>query len=233
MKSYFKYYGICWAILFLSFQVISFAPAGATVGLAALRPAFWISYAFIDLIFIGNLVCSIFFFRSDHTDRVFLRYPVVKLSFTALVESVIAGALVMAVPVIPYWIGVVIDVCIFAYYAIAIVKSTAAAEVVEQKGRQIKEQTAFIKSLTVEAEVLMNQCKTPQTKALVEKVYTAIRYSDPMSTPALQQADSQVQAAFTAFSAAVHSSDTLSAQGAADAVLTQLDARNKKCKALK
>lgn len=233
MKPYFKYYGICWAILFLAFQAITFTAAGATVGLAALRPAFWISYTFINLVFIGNLVCSIFFFRSDHTDRIFLRYPVVKLSFTALVVSVIAGALVMAVPVIPYWIGVVIDVCIFTYYAVAIVKSTAAAEVVEQKGQQIKEQTAFIKSLTVDAEVLMDQCKTPQTKALAEKVYTAVRYSDPMSTPALQQADSQIQAAFSAFSAAVHSGDTLSAQSAADTVLAQIDARNKKCKALK
>ena len=145
----------------------------------------------------------------------------------------IAGALVMAVPVIPYWIGVVIDVCIFTYYVVAIVKSTAAAEVVEQKGQQIKEQTAFIKSLTVDAEVLMDQCKTPQTKALAEKIYTAVRYSDPMSTPALQQADSQIQAAFTTFSAAVCSGDTLSAQSAADTVLAQIDARNKKCKALK
>lgn len=233
MKSYFKYYGICWAVLFLAFQIITFVATGATVGLAALRSAFWISYAFIDLVFIGNLICSILFFRSDHQDKIFLHYPVVKLAFTALVVSVVAGALVLAVPVIPYWIGVVVDVCILVYYVIAIVASTAGAEVVESKDQRIKEQTAFIKLLTVDAEVLMDGCKTPQAKVLAAKVYEAVRYSDPMSTPALQQVDNEIQAAFHTFSAAICNGDMLSAQGAADQLLAQIDARNMKCKALK
>lgn len=137
MKKYFKYYGICWAIVLAVFNVVTFV-IPVTVNINKFTPSFWIAYAFITLVFIGNLICSLLFFKEENKSKVFLNIPIINLAYSALIVSLIVGAVAMAVPQIPYWIGVIVDVLVIAFYAIAIVKATAAADIVNDVEQKLK-----------------------------------------------------------------------------------------------
>ena len=233
MKKYFKYYGICWAIAFVVFNVITFVSVGATMGFAALLPSFWIGYGFITLAFIGNLICSLLFFKEENKNKVFLKISVLRLSYSALVVSLIAGVIAMIVPAIPCWVGIIVDVLILAFYAIAIVKSSAAADMVNNVEQKVKEKTFFIKALTVDADSIMARATGDEMKAEAKKVYEAIRYSDPMSSNALANVENQIQNQFNVFANAVQNNDIDLAKSSANELVILINDRNNKCKLLK
>jgi len=233
MKKYFKYYGICWAITLIVFNAVTFVAANETVGLSVVGSSFWVGYVFITLAFIGNLICSLLFFKEENKSKVFLKIPIINLAYSALVVSLIVGAVAMAVPMIPYWIGVIVDVLVLALYAIAIVKASAAADIVNDVDQKVKTQTFFIKSLTVDAESLVARVKSEEMKAHTKKVYEAIRYSDPMSNDALANIENQLQNEFNAFADAVENDDITLAKSSANELVILINDRNKKCKLFK
>ena len=232
MKKGIKFYAPCWAIALAVFNVITFA-VPITVNVNKFTPSFWIGYAFITLMFIAQLACSILFFKQDSKEKRFLNIPIISLSYTALLVSIIVGTVAMAVPYIPYWVGVILDVLIVAFYAIAIISSKAAADTIENIDNKVKTQIFFIKSLTVDAESLVSRAKSDETKAIAKKVYEAIRYSDPMSNPQLETAENEIGAKFSQFSSAVKSDNVSLAQSIADELVVIIKDRNNKCKMLK
>lgn len=232
MKKYFKYYGICWAIVLAVFNVVTFV-IPVTVNINKFTPSFWIAYAFITLVFIGNLICSLLFFKEENKSKVFLNIPIINLAYSALIVSLIVGAVAMAVPQIPYWIGVIVDVLVIAFYAIAIVKATAAADIVNDVEQKVKVKTLFIKSLTTDADSLMSRASSDEMKAEAKKVYEAIRYSDPMSNDALANIENQIQNEFNVFADAVKNNDIDLAKSASYEFVILINNRNSKCKFLK
>lgn len=233
MKKYFKYYGICWAIALMVFNVITFVVANETIGLTSVGSSFWIGYAFITITFIGNLICSLLFFKEENKGKVFLNIPIINFAYSALIVSLIVGAVAMAVPQIPYWIGVIVDVLVLAFYAIAIVKASAAANIVHDVEQKVKTQTFFVKSLTVDADSLMVRVKSDEMKEETKKVYEAIRYSDPMSNDALASIENQIQNEFNVFADAVKNNDIDLAKSSVNELIILINDRNRKCKLLK
>lgn len=232
MKKGIKFYAPCWAIVLAIFNVITFA-VPITVNVNKFTPSFWIGYAFITLMFIAQLACSIVFFKQDSKEKRFLNIPIISLSYTALLVSMIVGAVAMAVPFVPYWVGIILDVLIVAFYAIAIISSKAAADTIENIDNKVKTQTFFIKSLTVDAESLVSRAKSDETKAIAKKVYEAIRYSDPMSNEALSSVESQITIKFNEFSNAVIEDNKPHAETLGNELIILVNDRNKKCKLLK
>lgn len=233
MKKYFKYYAISWAIALIVFNVITFTVTAETVGFGAVTASFWIGYAFITIAFIGNLICSLLFFKEENKNKVFLNLPIITISYSALCVSLIVGAVAMAVPSIPYWVGIIVDVLVLAFYAIAILKASAAADIVSDIDKKIKTQTFFIKSLTVDAETLMARAKSDEIKAEAKKVYEAIRYSDPISNEALAGIETKIQNEFNSFDNAVILDDTDLVKSISEELINLINERNKKCKLLK
>ena len=233
MKKYFTVYGICWAIALVVFNIITFISTGNTVGISNAGAGFWVGYVFITIVFIANLVCSFLFFKEENIDKIFLKLPIIYIAYIALIVSLIAGAIAMAIPVIPYWVGIVIDVVILAVYAIAIVQVNAAADVVSEIDDRVKAQTFFIHSLTADAQTLMSFAKSDVVQTECKKVYESIRYSDPMSNDALAQIENQIQNEFNIFAHAVKKDNTDLVKNSANKIIVLINKRNLQCKVLK
>lgn len=227
MRKYFKYYGICWAIALVVFNVITFVSVSETVGLASVGSSFWVGYAFIIIAFIGNLICSFLFFKEENKGKVFLNIPIINLAYSALIVSLIVGAVAMAVPQIPYWIGVIVDVLVLAFYAIAIVKASAAVDIVNDVEQRVKAQTFFIKSLTVDIEMLAEKEKNSEIKQQLKKLAEKAKYSDPTSINALAELESKIANKVNEFKTADNKLEIINQ---IDLLLTE---RNKKNKILK
>lgn len=232
MKKNFKFYAITWAILLVLFNILVFLTPNEAAGMTKFGGAFWSGYAFITLAFIGQLICGYAAFRADTREKLFLNLPLITISYAALVASVVLGTLCMMLPGLPNWVGIILCAVVLALNAVAVVKAQAAATLVSEVGEKVKTQTAFIKTMTVEAASLVARAKSEETKAACKKVYEAFRYSDPMSTPALAKTDARIKTAFDSFKTAVLS-DADTAGNLADECCKLVTERANKCKLYK
>lgn len=232
MKKRFGLYAIYWAILLALFNVIAFVSVG-WAGYEKYTDSFWIGYAFITVTFIGQLICACFALKEDNAQKLFYSISLIKTSYSGLITTFIVGGLCMLISLLPYWIGIIVCSIVLAVNVIAVIKAVAAIDEVDRIDRKVKQQTFFIKSLTVDAETLLARAKSEDAKAACKKVYEAVRYSDPMSSEMLSGVEGQITIKFAALSDAVTAEDADAIAAAAEEVLILIKDRNSKCKLLK
>lgn len=232
MKKVFKFYSAVWAILLALFNVISFVSVG-WAEIPKYTPSFWVGYTFITLSFIGQIVCAYFALKDNDIKKTFYNVSLISTSYTGLILSFVFGGLCMIISPLPYWVGIILCAIVLAFNIIAVVKATAAIDIVGGIDKKVKEDTFFIKSLTVDAESLISRAKSENIKAECKKVYEAVRYSDPMSNNALASIEEDIAIKFPRFSEAVISEDLETVVMLADEIIVLLGDRNKKCKLLK
>ena len=228
-----KLYAIVWVILVALFNAIVFITLSEYEGESKFTDTFWIGYALVMVAFLGQLICSYIGLKDDNLTKVFYNIPLLRVSVIGLVVSVIAGSILMAIPTVESWIAAIICLIVLALVAIATIKAKVVGDVVDSIDKKIKEQTYFIKNLTVDAQNLLARANTPETKSVVNKVYEAIRYSDPMSNDNLNEIESKIGYEFKSFEMAVKNGDTAIVNSQAEELLILINNRNNKCKALK
>ena len=232
MKKVFKFYSVIWAILLALFNVISFVSVG-WAGISKYTPSFWIGYVFITLSFVGQIVCTYFAFKDDDIKKTFYNVSLISTSYTGLILSFVFGGLCMMISPLPYWVGIILCAIVLAINIIAVIKASAAVDIVSKIDDKVKTKTFFIKSLTFDAESLIARAKNETIKAECKKVYEAVRYSDLMSSDALAPVESDITIKFSKFTEAVISEDSVTVETLADEIIILLGDRNKKCKLLK
>lgn len=232
MNKKFKYYAIVWAILLAVFNVICFVTPGEAAGMSKFGGAFWAGYIFITIAFIGQLVCAYIALKTDDKTKLFYNIPIIRVSYTGLILTLVFGALCMAIPNLPNWVGIIVCLLVLAFTAIAVIKAKAAADVVENIDAKVKAKTIFVKTLTVDAENLFARATTPEAKDACKKVFEAVRYSDPMSNDALAGVESQITLKFNEFSNAM-AGGAENIAALSDELVVLIGDRNKKCKLLK
>lgn len=227
-------YAIIWALMVALFNLIVFVTPNQFMGYNKFGGAFPVGFIFIILIFIGDLGCAYFALKEEKTaEQVFLNIPILRLSYSALTVTLVVGTLVMLIPNLPCWIGIIVCAIVFVIYSAAVIKARTAAEIVEDRGAEVKTKAFFIRSLTIDADSLRARAKTDVARDYTRKVYEGIRYSDPMSEGALAGIEHDVDCGFRDFSSAVESGSDESVKNTGDALLSLIEQRNKKCKLLK
>ncbi len=233
MKKSFKAYVVIWAILLAVFNVLCFVTPNEAAGMSKFGGAFWIGYIFITLAFIGQLLCTYIAFRGNKLQKLFYKLPLISVSFTGLVLTVIVGTVCMIIPDLPNWVGIIACLLVLAFNVIAVIKANTAAEIVSDIDDKVKTQTAFVKISTVETQNILNRAKTDKVKDECRKVYEAIRYSDPMSSPALAEEEAEISAKIRNLKSAVVAGEDETAISAAQELILLIKERNNKCKILK
>ena len=228
-----KKYSLIWTINLALFNLIIFVTPNEIGGISKFSSSFWVGYIFITIAFLGQLACVFVTFKSNNLQKFFYNIPLISLSYSGLIAMLIAGSVFMAVPVLPTWIGIIVCAVILAFNMNAIIKASAAAEIVNAIDEEIKNQTFFIKNLLVEAQTLMAFAKSDELLAEAKKVYETIRYSDPLENSALSALDAQIERQFNAFSDAIKTDSAKLSQEMSATLIVMLEKRNQKCKLLK
>lgn len=232
MNKNFKYYAGIWAILLVIFNIATFVSPNEVAGMTKFGGAFWVGYIFITLAFIGQLAVSFFAFNTKNMQKFFYKIPLIRISWTGLILTLIFGVLCMVIPDLPNWIGIVACFAVLGFNAISLVKANIAADIVSEIDDKVKVQKSFIKTLTVDAESLMSRAQNETAKTAAKKVYEAVRYSDPMSNDGLSGIESEISIKFNQFAGAVTANSKDIATIAEELVVLISD-RNKRCKLLK
>lgn len=232
MKKIFKLYLVIWAALLVAFNIVSFVSV-EWAGHEKYTPSFWFGYALITIAFLGQLGCAYFALRDGQLKKTFYRLSLMSASYTGLILSFVFGGLCMLVPVLPYWLGILLCGIVLAFNVIAVVKAEAAIEVVSGIDDKSESHTVFIRTLTADAQRVAALAKSDAVKAECKKVYEAVRYSDPMSSPELSAVEEEISAKFAHFTEAVTEDNVEKAVAVAEEVLLLVGERNRKCRLLK
>lgn len=233
MKKGFTSYAICWAILLTLFNLLCFVTPAELYGFNKFGGSFWAGYAVITLAFLGQLACAYKAFRAENAKKFFYNLPLITVSYTGLILTLILGGLCMAIPDVPNWLGAIVGAVVLAFTAVAVIKASAAADIVESVDKKVAEKTAFLRMATADAEVILVSAKSAEAKAECKKVYEALRSSDPMSNEALSVTEAKITVKLDELKAATAADDAEKTKAAAGELILLIKERNAKCKALK
>ena len=234
MKKNFKYFGITWIVGFIIFNAITFLIPNEVFGVTRFdKGVFWIAYVLIALSFIAQLITAYKFIKDDSNEKMFLNIPLLRTGYAAIIVSIIVGMVFMIFPVLPAWIGAVVCLLIAGYFVIACVKASAVANVVADIDTKVKTKAAFMRTAVVEAENILARATTTEIKVEIKKVYEALRYSDPMSNPTLDDIEQEIDNGLKELKKAVTCNDITKVLTISANILLNIKERNSKYKALK
>ena len=234
MKKNFKYFSITWLVGFVLFNAITFLIPNEVFGVTRFdKGVFWISYALVSASFIMQLITAYKFIKADSNEKLFLNIPLLKTGYSALIVATLVGLICMVFPILPSWIGAIVCLLIAGYFVIACVKASTVANVVADIDTKVKTKTAFIRMAIVEAENILARARTEEIKVETKKVYEALKYSDPMSNPALEDIEQEIDKGLKELKNAVTCNDSAKALSVTASILLNVKERNSKCKLLK
>lgn len=232
MKKMFTRYIVIWGISLVLFNIIAFLSFGLS-NLGDYTASFWIGYISITLVFIPHLLCAWYCLKENNVKKSFYKLPLIKVSTYGLIITFIIGSICMLITAIPYWVAVIMCAIILVLTVIAIVKADSAAEHINEIDVKSKDDTYFIKLLTIDSQSLLTYSNNDEIKVACKKVYETIRYSDPVSNESLTSLENEIKLWFAAFSGAVKEGNVEKVNATSNECLRLLYDRNKKIRVLK
>lgn len=234
MKKNFKYFGITWIVGFALFNAITFLIPNEVFDVTRFdKGIFWIAYALTTLSFIVQLITAYKFIKDDSNEKTFLKIPLLRTGYMAIIVSILVGLIFMIFPILPAWIGAIVCLLIAGYSVIACVNASTVANMVAEIDEKIKTKTVFMRMAIVEAENILARATTNEIKSETKKVYAALKYSDPMSNSALEDIEQEIDSGLKELKKAVSCNDNVKVVEIATELLLNIKERNSKCKALK
>ncbi len=225
MKEVFKPYFRIWVICFALFNVSAFLIPRTVKG------NFWIAYIFINLALIGQLYCVKRALNAETLQNLFYNIPIITIGRTGALIMLIFGIAAMAIPAIPDWLAVIVCMLVLGFTAVAVISTSSVSEEVGRIDEKIKKNTMFIKQLLADSYMLVQKAET-DNKEIVNQVYNALRYSDPVSCEMLNPIEAQITVKFNEFSDAVINGNNTT-ENLGRELLILISDRNTKCRLFK
>ena len=197
-----KLFGLAVFFAMLIFNAIAFIPAGTGSNL------FWPAYAFtMAALALQIFIAYIAFPDFGNMKKVFLGLPVAYAGFGYLGVQALLGVAGLFSPFVSPRTYVAICAVTLGFYGLIIVMAAMGREAIQATGETTKAQTQFMKNLLLKCENLRDAAEDNESKKLIGSIVDKIRYSDPMSPPALGDFDTQITFQFGILQNAVASKE--------------------------
>lgn len=153
---------------------------------------FWLSYAFMTLAFVVQIVSMFLSFRTADVETAFFGIPLASFSIYYLCAALIVGTIFMVFQNAGFTLAMVIQVLILAAFLIIAIISLLARDTVQAIGENVKQNINNHKSILVDIEMLESSCSNPELKQALAKLADTVKYSDPMSTAAIELVEQRI-----------------------------------------
>lgn len=230
MKNEKKYYIAAWLIVVAIFHVIMFILPSDILNREENR--FWIIYVAIFISLIGQAICSLIYANKKSKKERFLYLPVVIIGYIALLVTLLLALQAIVLSFLPDWFTVIVAVLVFGYYALAVIRTMAAADMIVDIDKKVEQKTEVIRMLSAKSNALV-QSAPAELRPQAKKVYEALRYSDPMSGDEVTSIELEIEKEFDNFANAVKENKKDAAEGTMQTLCSLIKERNEICKQLK
>ena len=193
---------------------------------------FWVSWGFSLLSFAvsGYGIYTGLIKNPDAKSR-FYGFPIARIGVLYLVAQVAVGGVCMAIGhIVPWWLATVVFTIGFALTLIGVVSAEAIVDQIQYQDNKIKESVALMRGLQSKVRPMAAQIEDAEAAAAVSAFAEEIRYSDPVSSEAIRDAEAELSAAIDALQAAVVEGDAQQIKLACRQASAQLAERNRLCK---
>lgn len=193
---------------------------------------FWISWGFSLLSFAvaGYAVYAGLIRKPDAKSR-FYGFPIARIGVIYLVAQVAAGGVFMAIGhIVPWWLATVACTIGLAFALIGVVAAEAVVDQIHYQDNKIKESVSAMRGLQSKVGTLSSRCEDAAAAKAVSDFAEELRYSDPVSSAAVADAEAELSNAVDALQQAVvegNADQILAACRQASAMLAE---RNRLCK---
>ncbi len=223
---------LCSGILFVLFNTIAFT----LIGFRDHGAAFWLSVVFMNIAVVATILC-IFLLkgRTEEPRDWFLGYPFYKHCVLYLIATLVLSVVFMVLDgtAISWRLVFAVHLVVLALFAVLIISCFMAKQTVEEVQAAVKANTNFMKQLRLDAESLAAQAEDEALKAAAQALCEELRYSDPVSSPALAEAEQRLAAKLVDACACLSMKDNAGALAACKSAMLLLRDRNRQCKAMK
>ena len=148
---------------------------------------FWLSYAFMTVAFIVQILSMFLSFKTADVETAFFGIPLASFSIYYL-----CGAVFMVFQNAGFTLALVIQTLILAAFLIIAIISLLARDTVQAIGENVKQNVTNLKSILVDVEMLSSSCTDPELKQALNKLADTVKYSDPMSTAAVELVEQRI-----------------------------------------
>ena len=167
-------------------------------------PVFWISWGFTLLSFAvaGYAVYTSLIQKTDVKSR-FYGFPIARIGVIYLIAQVVIGGVFMSFgDVISWWLPVVLFAAGFAVAVIGLVSADAVVDQIQEMDEKLKRDVSVMRSLQSKVGAMSASCEG-EAAAAVQALAEELRYSDPVSSETIAEADAELSAAIDAVQAAI------------------------------
>ena len=174
-------------VLMAVYHLAAFAVPFAKTG------AFWVSYGFTLAAF-GVLFASIYiaFLKKADAKSRFYGFPIARIGVIYAIVQLVVSLVVMALSLfIPWWIPMLVYAIALGAALIGLISVDAVVDQIQTMDTKLKKDVSAMRALQTKASQMAAQSGDAALKALAEE----FRYSDPVSSDAIAEAEADLAAA--------------------------------------
>lgn len=222
-KNKLRFY-IVLAVVMLVFCVIALAVPFVK------NAAFWLSFVF------GALAIGVQFYavpkalEGDARSK-FYGFPILKVSLIYLAAQLVLSLVYMALAMwLPAWLVAVLSVLLLCAAVIGFAGTETVRDEIVRQDETVKKDVSLMRSLRSKAGAMAALCESEAAKKAVNAFAEELRFSDPMSSDAIAEAEAELSACIDKLHQAIldgSEADILTMCRKAGAALSE---RNRLCK---
>lgn len=193
--------------------------------------AFWASFIFtiIGFFLVGFAVYIAFFKKPDAKSR-FYGFPIAKIGMIYGLVQLVVGILFMSLAVyIPVWVVVLTCSIALGLAAIGLISAEIVVNEIEVQDIKLKKDVTLMRGLQSKVNQMANNSDGIEIKKLAEE----FRYSDPVSSDALAEAEADLVSVIDELQSAFVEGDDASVEPLCRKASVLLAERNRLCKLYK
>lgn len=219
-------FGIVIAILLIIYNLLVFIIPFEQNGI------FWLSYGFtLDAFVVASVACVIAFRSGKGITSKFYGFPVAKVGVIYLAIQIVLCFLFMALSQhSPVWLGVLIYAIALGAAVIGLVVTDTVRDHIQDQDIKLSNNISVVRTAQSKLNQMMTQCEDSSVAIAVKKFAEELRYSDPVSGPALAEAEADLSAAIDNLQQAIADGDTVAILALCKQGQLLLAERNRLCK---
>lgn len=199
-----------------------------------LNDVFWCSYVFLAVTYVLHVVIQLIFANETNKNKQFIKLPMFILSslfvFVQLIINVVFMDLkdktdVKTVAVVH---GIWLAIYVIVLLIFIVIKNST-----QKRTDEIKQNTIFIKGISIDIEMMMRNCNDAEIKLTLGKLHDVVLYSDPMSNKYVESEEEQIMENMVDLKSAMASGDFVTASMLCYRLRNLFEERNKKILATK
>ena len=217
-----------WAVVLVVYNVIVFAVPFPK------NTVFFLSWTFTMLAIAAQwYIVRTAFYRGEGVKSKFYGCPIAKIGVMYLAAQLAAGLVFMALGLaaaVPVWIPLILYVVLLGASAVGLISTEATRDEIARQDTKLKKDVSCMRTLQSKAMAMVPLAKDASVRVALEKFAEDIRFSDPVSSAALEAAESDLSACIDDLQQAVLDNDqeaALSLEKRAEMLLAE---RNRLCK---